>query len=230
MKKKLVALLMAFVSCFSLGATAFAAENPEQTFKDVSPDDWYYEGVEYVNDLGIMTGLGDESEGYFKPDEYLQRQDLALILARFYKKYINSELNLDESKEAYYEDAVTWVKKYNVMTGYGSGDFGIGNAIIRQDMVVALFRYQNTVYNFAYDTIVPDLDNICDFPDNNEVDGYAVQALYRYILNGIIQGEGTDFKILNPHGKVTRGMAAVILQRFMERYKDYLLNGFKDLL
>ena len=33
MKKKLVALLMAFVSCFSLGATAFAAENPEQTFR-----------------------------------------------------------------------------------------------------------------------------------------------------------------------------------------------------
>ena len=41
---------------------------------------------------------------------------------------------------------------------------------------------------------------------------------------------GSLSKILNPHGKVTRGMAAVILQRFMERYKDYLLNGFKDLL
>lgn len=58
MKKKIIALLMAVVSCFSLGATASAAENPEQTFKDVEPGTWYYEGVEYVNDLGLMTGMG----------------------------------------------------------------------------------------------------------------------------------------------------------------------------
>ena len=83
MRKKIVALLMAVVSCFSLGATAFAAENPEQTFKDVEPGTWYYEGVEYVNERGLMTGMGGEDEGYFKPDEYLQRQDLALILARY---------------------------------------------------------------------------------------------------------------------------------------------------
>ena len=60
MKKKIIALLMAVVSCFSLGATASAAENPEQTFKDVEPGTWYYEGVEYVNDLGLMTGMGGE--------------------------------------------------------------------------------------------------------------------------------------------------------------------------
>ena len=30
----------------------------KQTFKDVEPGTWYYEGVEYVNDLGLMTGMG----------------------------------------------------------------------------------------------------------------------------------------------------------------------------
>ena len=230
MRKKIVALLMAVVSCFSLGATAFAAENPEQTFKDVSPDDWYYEGVEYVNERGLMTGMGGEGKGYFKPDEYLQRQDLALILARYYQKNINSDLDLDETNEVYYANAVAWVNKYNIMTGYSSGDFGIGDPIIRQDMCVALYNHQESIYPLATAAVVPDYGLIHLFPDGYLVSSYAGDQMFRMVQSDVIQGEGTDVKLLNPHGKVTRGMAAVMLQRYLEEYEHYLIKGHKDML
>ena len=230
MRKKIVALLMAVVSCFSLGATAFAAENPEQTFKDVEPGTWYYEGVEYVNERGLMTGMGGEDEGYFKPDEYLQRQDLALILARYYQKNINSDLDLDETNEVYYANAVAWVNKYNIMTGYSSGDFGIGDPIIRQDMCLALYNHQESIYPLATAAVVPNYGLIHLFPDGYLVSSYAGDQMFRMVQSDVIQGEGTDVKLLNPHGKVTRGMAAVMLQRYLEEYEHYLIKGHKDML
>ena len=47
---------------------------------------------------------------------------------------------------------------------------------------------------------------------------------------GIIQGTGTDVKMLDPNGTVTRGMAAVMLQRYMEEYGADFTNGHKDML
>ena len=205
---------MAVVSCFSLGATASAAENPEQIFKDVEPGTWYYEGVEYVNDLGLMTGMGGESEGYFRPDEYLQRQDLALILARYYQKYVDSELDLDESNEVYYKNAVA-----------------IGDPIVRQDMCLALDRHLNALCAIAYTPVVPEYGLSHFFPDGAQVSGYAYNAVYYMYVNEVIQGEGIDVKLLNPQGKVTRGMAAVMIQRYLEAFEEhYLSNAHKDLL
>ncbi|HIZ45153.1 MAG TPA: S-layer homology domain-containing protein, partial [Firmicutes bacterium] len=39
---------------------------PTATFADVPVNEWFYEDVEYVNDRGIMTGMG-EDKTYFAP-------------------------------------------------------------------------------------------------------------------------------------------------------------------
>lgn len=46
-------------------------------FSDVSPDAWYAEEVDYVTDLGLMSGYPD---GTFKPDKGLTRAEMAQIL------------------------------------------------------------------------------------------------------------------------------------------------------
>ena len=116
------------------------------------------------------------------------------------------------------------------MTGYSSGDFGIGDPIIRQDMCVALHNHQESIYPLAYAAVVPDYAPINAFPDGYLVSSYAVTAVLRMVQSDVIQGEGTDVKLLNPHGKVTRGMAAVMLQRYLEEYEHYLIKGHKDML
>ena len=46
-------------------------------FTDVKPDAWYAEEVDYVTDMGLMSGYPD---GTFKPDKGLTRAEMAQIL------------------------------------------------------------------------------------------------------------------------------------------------------
>ena len=117
------------------------------------------------------------------------------------------------------------------MTGYSSGDFGVGNPIIRQDMCVALDNYQESLFHTMSAGAPPEVGLIDWFPDVYQVSIYAREAMYHMYIHGVIQGVGIDVKLLDPYGKVTRGMAAVILQRYLEAYEDeYLIHGYKDLL
>ena len=236
MKKKTIALLLSFVLCFCMTGTVFAEDQEIviddilHPFLDVDADAWYFDAVWYVKNEGLMTGKSGAHAGYFAPGEYLQRHDLAVIFGRYYKNAVNSELNLDESKNAYYEDAVNWVKKYQIMNGYSSGDFGVGDTIIRQDFAVALYNFAQSVVGYVS---IPERDPgvLGKFPDADEVSDYANMAMYWMVRDGIIQGEGTDVKMLNPQGPVNRAMAATMLQRFIEVYgADFEKYGNKTLL
>ncbi|MDR1439554.1 MAG: S-layer homology domain-containing protein [Clostridiales bacterium] len=48
-------------------------------FKDVSPRDWFFEGVMYLFNNNIVAGTGD---GYFAPERSLSRTELAVVLYR----------------------------------------------------------------------------------------------------------------------------------------------------
>ena len=49
----------------------------KQTFTDVKPDDWFYEGVEYVAEKGLMQGPGG---GVFQPNETTTRAMVAQVI------------------------------------------------------------------------------------------------------------------------------------------------------
>ena len=55
-------------------------------FSDVSHDDWYADIVKTVSDNGIMNGY----EGAFRPNDYINREEMAAILVRLYEKTIGS--------------------------------------------------------------------------------------------------------------------------------------------
>ena len=104
--KKIIAMLMALVLSFS-GAGSVWAAAVSADFADVNLNAYYYDSIAYVNEAGLMTGRDDT---HFHPDDYLQRQELAVIIGRHYINTLNSELNLSTSAD-YYTDSVNWVKK-----------------------------------------------------------------------------------------------------------------------
>ena len=59
--------------------------------------------------------------------------------------------------------------------------------------------------------------NIKSFIDNNIVSEYAVEPMNWAVGNELISG--TSKLYLAPFGMATRAQAAVILQRFCEKYK-----------
>ena len=58
-----------------------AAIDTGVSFSDVSSDDWYYEPVMHLATAGIINGYSD---GTFRPNAKITRQDAATILGRFF--------------------------------------------------------------------------------------------------------------------------------------------------
>ena len=230
--KRIAALLMASVVCFQGSGIVYAADDvevmSESPYRDVNESDWYFDGVCYMKNAAIMTGVGTGE--YFMPGECIQRQDVALILGRHYKNTIDSNLNLNQSNGAYYTDALNWVKKYKIMNGYNPDNFCVGDAITRQDFAVTLYNYLHTTHTLYEPAEV--LDPVLNkYPDADEVSSYAWKAMDYMVRCGIIQGTGTDVKMLDPNGIVTRGMAAVMLQRYIEMCeRNNYTNGHKGML
>ena len=108
-------------------------------FIDVSIFDWYYDGVMYVTENGIMNGVGGNR---FEPETELKREMLAVIL---WNMTDNPEPNgiapfLDVTSDKYYAKAIAWANENGVMYGYGE-EFGVGEAVTREDFAAILYRY-----------------------------------------------------------------------------------------
>ena len=60
--KKLAAILMSSVLCFQGSGVVYAAEDltttEESPYMDVSEEDWYFDGVCYMKNNALMTGVG----------------------------------------------------------------------------------------------------------------------------------------------------------------------------
>ena len=201
-----------------LGDDGFVSENPGEptaTFADVPVNEWFYEDVEYVNDRGIMTGMG-EDKTYFAPYSSLARAQFATILHR-----MAGELTAASGKEFpdvgsgdWYVQAVRWASQEEVaiITGYSNGLFGPADLITREQLAVMMFRYA------AYMGI----DNSARAPiggylDADKVNEFAEDAIQWAVAEGILSGKYGQTQ-LDPQGTASRAECAVIIRRFMERY------------
>ena len=75
--KKVIALIAVFAMMVS--TVAFAA-----TFGDVKEGDNYYEAIETLNKLGILTGDDENNDGVmeYRPNDSITRAEITVIVAR----------------------------------------------------------------------------------------------------------------------------------------------------
>lgn len=219
--KKIVMLLLACMLFLGSSESVLASE-----YVDVSPDDWYYSSVMYMKKQNIMTGM---DATHFVPggeNGYLQRQDLAVILGRHYKKIKNTQQDFTSKDGSYYGGYVDWVKSQGIMNGYENGNFGVGDAITRQDLITTLYRYAEkfAIYTSIHGTFDGQTEQFYrTYIDAYSINEYAVVSMEKAVNSGILKGyEADGVKTLDPNGLVTRGMAAVMLQRFLNIYEHYM--------
>ena len=200
--KRLVSAVVAGISAFSIGTGAFAAAR-DTGFADVPADAWYADAVAYVQDNGLMSGTGD---ALFAPDAGMTRAMLATVLYRAAGSPTVSGADsfTDTAADIWCSDAVVWASAQGLVNGYGDGTFGTNNPVSREQIAAILWRYADS----------PDAQPGPAFADENEISGYAMQAVDWAQGAGIINGRANNRFV--PDGSATRAEVAAILMRYLE--------------
>lgn len=183
-------------------------ETTKLNFTDVKESDWFYKGVAYVVDKGIMSGV---SENEFAPSGKLTRAMLVQMLYNMESRPACDAENafMDVPVGQWYTDAVIWANDAKIVSGMGDGLFAPNMEITREQMVAMLYNYAK--YK-GYDvTASADLSK---FADNASVSTWAQPAMQWAVAEGYISGMGDNQ--LAPQGTATRAEIASVIMRFME--------------
>ncbi len=182
----------------------------ELPFRDVRPEDWFYDDVRYVYESGLMNGT---AEGLFSPDLFTSRAMIVTVLWRLSgSPVVNYYMPFaDVDQAAWYAEAVRWAASCGIVAGYDNGNFGPNDPITREQLAAILYRcaaYRQEDTSIGADT------NILSFTDAASVSEYAVPALQWACGAGILQG--ADGALLPTH-PATRAQTAAILHRFCQQ-------------
>lgn len=181
----------------------------DNTFTDVSADDWYAESVGRMIELNLMNGTTPTK---FSPGSLFDRGMMATVLYRIAgTPAVTGTADFrDVPGDAWYAKAVTWGFSKGIVNGY-DGSYGPAEPITREQVVVILYRYaKSTGLNVAAD------DSLAGFSDRNQISDFAVEAMNWAVANGIISGNAD--KTLKPQATATRAEVAAMLMRAMELF------------
>lgn len=174
-------------------------------FADLTAGSWYYDGVRYALENGLMTGTSART---FAPDRPVTRAMLVTILWRLAgEPYGRVSPFEDVLPGSWYAQAVSWAYDKGIVTGVTATSFQPDAPVTREQLCAILCRYaaltgKKTAASASLDT----------FTDRAQVSAYA-EASFRWALQaGFLTGVGDGR--LAPRSGATRAQLAVLLQRF----------------
>lgn len=186
-------------------------ENPVTglPFTDVKSGDWFYDGVRFAYEEGIMNGLSDDT---FGPSVSTTRGMVVTMLWRMENEpqAKTGAAFADVKESAYYAEAVAWAAENGIVNGVSETAFSPDQEITREQLAVMLYRYSQIK---GYDLTVQ--GDLSGFGDGKQVSGYAVASMQWAVGASLIQG--TDSGLV-PAGSATRAQLATILYRFLTNF------------
>ena len=134
--KKILALAIAFVMCFTMFAGALV-------FSDVPAGGDYSAAITLLSDLGVIAGKPD---GSFGINDAITRADAVCLIARLMTgeqnppKYNNAPVFTDVVPGSYYESSVGYCAALGITSGTGNGQFSPSKTITDGEFVAMLTR------------------------------------------------------------------------------------------
>lgn len=112
----------------------------QNTFADVSADDWYNVAVSTMSDMGIVFGRTDYQ---FDPDAYITRAEFAAIAARFDSESYSGDDLFTDIEGHWAENQINRAAEKGWITGYPDGTFDPNRYITRAEAVTMINRVLN---------------------------------------------------------------------------------------
>ena len=175
----------------------------ELPFKDVDPNDWFYNSVVWAYNNGIMNGVSDTE---FAPNANMTRAMLVTVLWRYAGQPEAGESTFDDVESGtWYSEAVAWAAENGIVTGHNETTFGPRGQINREQMYTILYRYMN----FAGLTIeLEDEMRLPQFADEDEISDWAKDALHFMFDAGVMFREHDFDNYARPQEYAPRGEIA----------------------
>lgn len=183
---------------------------PGQRFRDMPASDiWSHEGLDYCIAAGLISGT---SEVTASPDMLATRAQIVQLLwaAAGSPETAGTLPFTDVSTDAWFYPAVRWAYRTGLVSGTSETTFDPEAPITRQDFALILYTQSGS----------PAMTGsvLRDFPDVEQVSGYAYAALTWAVEQGLINGVGTpEGALLAPHGYASRAQVATILMAYCDR-------------
>lgn len=169
-----------------------ASKYSTMKFTDVPEDSWFYPGVRYVWQSGLMSGVSDDS---FAPNEPTTCAMAWTVLAR-----LSGVSTQAVPGTEWYEPGLAWALKQQLIDG--SPD-PMGRAT-REYLVDMLWKRAGSPLDRA---------DLSGFSDWKQVSPYAENAMRWAVANGLLQGDNGR---LSPQGGVTRAELAALVMRYQQ--------------
>ncbi len=189
------------------------ADTWENPFSDVDAGDWFYEEVRLANLMGLMHGYPD---GTFGPLGPITREEAATVMWNLLADGATGSPAAghdDVDQDGWCADYVNWAVENGIMQGYSADDFGIGDALTREQFAAMI---ANTA---GADLESVDLSVLEQFPDADEVSDWARPVVAWAVENGVLNGVEMDdsSRELQPTRDLNRAeMAAMMVNAVQE--------------
>lgn len=178
-------------------------------FADIFPDKWYYDAIDQLVEMGLMSGVGEYK---FDPDGVTTRGMMVTLLYRYAAdqeagvKRTNTFPDVPDG--AWYADAVEWAYANGVVDGYPDNTFKPDQSITRQEMAHMIVKF------LAYrGNPLPDgADCRSRFKDGSKIAAWALKSVNAVVDAGLLQGYDG---YLNPLNTATRAEFSTVLIRMM---------------
>lgn len=184
---------------------------------DIDGYGWAKDAIGYLCENGVMTGDGD---GSFRPGDTITREELVKILiAAFNKgKTENASTSFADVMDEWYKPYVETAYAKGIIKGKSETEFGIGEAITREDASVMIVRTAEAYYKTFNKG-----QTLVDIPDFDSVAEYAKESVDMLTRAKIISGfeDGT----FRPAQSVTRAEAAKMIYNCIMNLNPVVKEG-----
>ena len=177
-------------------------------FTDIDAEEWYVKSVDWAVKNGVMNGYKGTTS--FGPNDVLTREQAAAVLYNYLAEgaagYGGS--GMPDVSDDWYTKAVNWAVANGIMSGYDSGEFGVGDELTREQFCAIIAN-----------AVGADLEGIDEsaldaFPDAGGVSGWARRAVAWAVESGVIHGAelGDGSRALQAGRAISRSeMAAMMM-------------------
>lgn len=206
----------------SWGGSYYGQISERLPFDDVAADSWYYSGVKFVYEKGLIKGYSGTT--LFGVGDTLTRAQLATILYRNANPGVADENQTanttgmsDVKSNEWYTAGVNWAVKEGVIKGYADSAgnrfaFGPDDPVTFEQLVTVLANCSADENDLPQGAEVVKL--LASFDDGSDVSPWARSSMAWAVQKGLVSGyDEPDGKYLQPGEDVARERVAVVLMR-----------------